>query len=69
MSLRSSVVSPKTGTAINAVVSPGANVTVWTVDSERKSTEAAAEPSPETKPDAKEIEGYVAFWKGVEITE
>ena len=24
---------------------------------------------PETKPDAKEIEGYVAFWKGVEISE
>ena len=24
---------------------------------------------PETKPDAKEIENYVAFWKGVEITE
>ncbi len=23
---------------------------------------------PETKPDAKNIEGYVAFWKGVEIT-
>ena len=22
---------------------------------------------PETKPDAKEIEGYVAFWKGVEV--
>ena len=22
---------------------------------------------PETKPDAKNIEGYVAFWKGVEI--
>lgn len=24
---------------------------------------------PETKPDAKEIENYVAFWKGVEVTE
>lgn len=24
---------------------------------------------PETKPDAKNIEGYVAFWKGVEVTE
>jgi len=24
---------------------------------------------PETKPDAKNIEGYVAFWKGVTITE
>lgn len=24
---------------------------------------------PEVKPDAKEIEGYVAFWKGVEVTE
>ncbi|HEV7701457.1 MAG TPA: DUF427 domain-containing protein [Pyrinomonadaceae bacterium] len=24
---------------------------------------------PETKPDAKEIEGYVAFWKDVEVTE
>jgi uncharacterized protein (DUF427 family) len=24
---------------------------------------------PETKPDAKEIEGYVAFWKGVEVSE
>lgn len=23
---------------------------------------------PETKPDAKEIEGYIAFWKGVEVT-
>jgi uncharacterized protein (DUF427 family) len=23
---------------------------------------------PETKPDAKEIENYVAFWKGVEVT-
>ena len=23
---------------------------------------------PETKPDAKNIEGYVAFWKGVKIT-
>ncbi len=23
---------------------------------------------PETKPDAKNIEGYVAFWKGVEIS-
>jgi uncharacterized protein (DUF427 family) len=22
---------------------------------------------PETKPEAKEIEGYVAFWKGVEV--
>jgi uncharacterized protein (DUF427 family) len=24
---------------------------------------------PDAKPDAKEIEGYVAFWKGVEVTE
>ena len=24
---------------------------------------------PETKPDAKNIEGYVAFWKGVKVTE
>jgi uncharacterized protein (DUF427 family) len=24
---------------------------------------------PEAKPDAKEIEGYVAFWKGVQIAE
>jgi uncharacterized protein (DUF427 family) len=24
---------------------------------------------PETKPEAKEIEGYIAFWKGVEVTE
>ncbi len=24
---------------------------------------------PEAKDDAKEIEGYVAFWKGVEVTE
>jgi uncharacterized protein (DUF427 family) len=24
---------------------------------------------PETKRDAKEIEGYVAFWKGVEVSE
>jgi uncharacterized protein (DUF427 family) len=24
---------------------------------------------PETKPDAEEIEGYVAFWKGVEVSE
>lgn len=24
---------------------------------------------PEAKPDAKNIEGYVAFWKGVEVTE
>lgn len=24
---------------------------------------------PETKPDAKNIEGYVAFWKGVQVTE
>ncbi|NNE65685.1 MAG: DUF427 domain-containing protein [Pyrinomonadaceae bacterium] len=24
---------------------------------------------PSAKPDAKNIEGYVAFWKGVEITE
>ncbi|MEJ7624157.1 MAG: DUF427 domain-containing protein [Pyrinomonadaceae bacterium] len=24
---------------------------------------------PDTKADAKEIEGYIAFWKGVEITE
>jgi uncharacterized protein (DUF427 family) len=24
---------------------------------------------PETKPDAKEIEGYVAFWKGVRVIE
>ena len=24
---------------------------------------------PETKPDAKNIEGYVAFWKGIEVTE
>lgn len=24
---------------------------------------------PETKPDAKNIEGFVAFWKGVKITE
>ncbi len=24
---------------------------------------------PEAKPEAKEIEGYVAFWKGVEVTE
>jgi len=24
---------------------------------------------PETKPDAKEIENYVAFWKGVVVTE
>jgi uncharacterized protein (DUF427 family) len=24
---------------------------------------------PETKPEAKEVEGYVAFWKGVEVTE
>jgi uncharacterized protein (DUF427 family) len=23
---------------------------------------------PQTKPDAKEIEGYVAFWKGVQVT-
>lgn len=24
---------------------------------------------PETKPDAKNIEGYVAFWKGVQVAE
>ena len=24
---------------------------------------------PEVKPEAKEIEGYIAFWKGVQITE
>ena len=24
---------------------------------------------PDTKPDAKNIEGYVAFWKGVKVTE
>ena len=24
---------------------------------------------PDIKPEAKEIEGYVAFWKGVEVTE
>jgi uncharacterized protein (DUF427 family) len=24
---------------------------------------------PETKPDAKNIEGYVAFWKGVQVTD
>ena len=24
---------------------------------------------PDTKPDAKKIEGYVAFWKGVQVTE
>lgn len=24
---------------------------------------------PDAKPDAKNIEGYVAFWKGVEVTE
>lgn len=24
---------------------------------------------PEVKPEAKEIEGYLAFWKGVQITE
>jgi uncharacterized protein (DUF427 family) len=24
---------------------------------------------PEVKPEANEIEGYVAFWKGVEVTE
>jgi uncharacterized protein (DUF427 family) len=24
---------------------------------------------PEAKPDAKEIEGYVAFWKGVQVAE
>lgn len=24
---------------------------------------------PETKPDARNIEGYVAFWKGVRVTE
>ena len=24
---------------------------------------------PEAKPDAKEIEGYVAFWKGVKVAE
>jgi len=24
---------------------------------------------PETKPEAKNIEGYVAFWKGVQVTE
>ena len=24
---------------------------------------------PETKPDAKNIEGYVAFWKGIQVTE
>lgn len=24
---------------------------------------------PEAKPDAKNIEGYVAFWKGVQVTE
>lgn len=24
---------------------------------------------PETKPDAKNIEGYVAFWKGVQVIE
>jgi len=23
---------------------------------------------PETKPDAKDIEGYIAFWKGVQVT-
>jgi uncharacterized protein (DUF427 family) len=27
----------------------------------------AARYYPETKPDAKNIEGYVAFWKGVEV--
>ena len=24
---------------------------------------------PETKPDAKNIEGYIAFWKGVQVTD
>lgn len=32
-----------------------------------ESNKDAAWYYPETKPDAKNIEGYVAFWKGVEI--
>lgn len=35
---------------------------------EGKTNPDAAWYYPETKPDAKNIEGYVAFWKGVEVT-
>lgn len=34
-----------------------------------KTNKDAAWYYPETKPDAKDIEGYVAFWKGVEVTQ
>lgn len=37
------------------------------VDGEKNSD--AAWYYPECKPDAKNIEGYVAFWKGVQVTE
>jgi len=34
-----------------------------------ETNKAAAWYYPNTKPEAKYIEGYVAFWKGVEVTE
>lgn len=40
----------------------------YTVDVDGKQNADAAWYYPTTKDAAKEIEGYVAFWKGVEVT-
>lgn len=39
------------------------------VEADGKTNEDAAWYYPDAKPMAKEFEGYVAFWKGVEVTE
>jgi uncharacterized protein (DUF427 family) len=41
----------------------------YTIEVENKKNTDAAWYYPETSHAAKSIEGYVAFWKGVEITE
>ncbi|NNC84194.1 MAG: DUF427 domain-containing protein [Flavobacteriales bacterium] len=41
----------------------------YTVEVDGEQNKDAAWYYPETKDMAKEIEGYLAFWKGVEVTE
>lgn len=40
----------------------------YTLEVEGKQNQDAAWYYPNTKPDAKNIEGYVAFWKGVSVS-
>lgn len=39
----------------------------YTIEVDNEKNENAAWFYPQTKPEAKNIEGYVAFWKGVDI--